>query len=288
MGYQPRAKSFRGSDRGFRKLRGEKGRAERRKRNNNSAFEQVENQVASVGEVSERTLRRLRNLGSQRFGCSPFSDYFDRWLSSLSDVLSEFESSPAIGVDGQFVSESLRVLSVVEFQLEERRWVEASFEEGARSLPGNKSLLKQFKEEYLVRAKEIKARKNREIKSLYARIDNLRGELDKIVRIKTGFLRGISKKDREQKEAATIQELNNAQRELELAMLELASEQKSLREKYEWKWQPVIAQIRDCQKKIESLETDGSREDRWFACEALVDSVNALLQRKMLQLHQQR
>jgi hypothetical protein len=188
MGYQPRVKSFRGSGRGFRKLRGEKGRTERRKRGSIGSYNQGENQVASVEEVSERTLRRLRNLGSQRFGCSPFSDYFDRWLSSLSDVLSEFESSPCVYVDGQFVSERLRIFSVVEFQLEERSRVEASFEEATWSLPGNRILLERFKEEYAFRAREIKARKNREIKRLYSRIDGFRGELDEIVRMKTGFL----------------------------------------------------------------------------------------------------
>ena len=121
---------------------------------------------------------------------------------------------------------------------------------------------------------------------MYNNIDSLREELDNIVRIKTGLFRGISKKDREQKEIETTQELNTEQRELELAMLDFTEIQERLRDEYERKRQPVIEQIRDCQKKIEILETDGSREDRWFACEALVDSVNALLQRKTLQLHQ--
>jgi phage terminase large subunit-like protein len=68
-------------------------------------------------------------------------------------------------------------------------------------------------------------------------------------------------------------------------MLDFTEVQERLRDEYERKRQPLIEQIRDYQKKIENLETDGSREDRWFACEALVDSVNALLQRKTLQLH---
>jgi len=135
------------------------------------------------------------------------------------------------------------------------------------------------------RTREIKGQKNSEIKRLYNNIDSLREELDYIVRMKTGLFRGISKKDREQKEIETTQELNTGQRELELAMLDFTEVQERLRDEYERKRQPLIEQIRDYQKKIENLETDGSREDRWFACEALVDSVNALLQRKTLQLH---
>ena len=40
-----------------------------------------------------------------------------------------------------------------------------------------------------------------------------------IIRMKTGFFRGISKKKREQKEIEITQELNDRQSELELVML---------------------------------------------------------------------
>jgi hypothetical protein len=103
--------------------------------------------------------------------------------------------------------------------------------------------------------------------------------------MKTGFFRGISKKDREQKELAAAQALSNAQRMLELAILDFTEERKSLRDEFENKREPLIHQIKDAQKKAESTEVDGSLEDRWFACEALADSINALLQRKALELH---
>ncbi len=47
----------------------------------------------------------------------------------------------------------------------------------------------------------------------------------RLVRMKTGFFRGVSKKDREQKEIETTQELITAQGELELAMLEFTKAQ---------------------------------------------------------------
>lgn len=100
--------------------------------------------------------------------------------------------------------------------------------------------------------------------------------------MKTGLFRGISKKAREQKETETTQGLNTGQRELELAMLDFNVAQEKLQDEYEKKRQPIIEQIRNRQKKIENLETDVSLEDRWFACEALADAVNALLERKTL------
>jgi DNA repair exonuclease SbcCD ATPase subunit len=244
-----------------------------------------EKHVANMKEVSDRTLKQLRTLGKQRFGSSPFSEHFDRWLVNLKDVLSEFELNPNISADDQFVKERSQILSIVKIELEERRRKEASLEEAIKNLSNSKNLLERIKEEYATKTREIKRQKSSEIKRLNNNIDGLREELDYIVRMKTGLLRGISKKAREQKEIEATQELNTGQRELELAMLGFTEVQERLRDEYERKRQPVIEQIRDCQKKIEKLETDGSLEDRWFACEALVDAVNALLQRKTLQLH---
>ena len=203
---------------------------------------------------------------------------------NLTDVLSEFESSPTISTDDQFVKERSQILSNVELKLEERRRKEASLEEAIRSLSDSKNLLERIKEEYATKAREFEGRKNSEIKRLNNNIDSLRGELDDIARMKTGLFRAISKKAKAQKETETTQRLNTAQRELELAVQNFTAEQERLRDEYEKKKQPVIEQIRDHQKKIENIETDGSLEDRRVACEALVNAVNALLQRKMSSL----
>ena len=66
-------------------------------------------------------------------------------------------------------------------------------------------------------------------------------------------------------------------------MLKFSESQKNIREEYVAKKQPIAEQVRDWQKKIEILETDLSREDRWFACEALMDAVNTFLERKGLE-----
>jgi hypothetical protein len=101
--------------------------------------------------------------------------------------------------------------------------------------------------------------------------------------MKTGFFRGFSEKNKEQKETAVSQALNERQRELEVALLDFMVAQEKLRDEYEKRRAPVIEQIGVAQKRIEKMETDGSLEDRWFACEALVDAVNAFLQRKTIQ-----
>jgi hypothetical protein len=244
-----------------------------------------ENHVATAEEVADKTLGRLRNLGSQRFGSSPYSEHFNRWLMNLKNLLSEFESSPTISADDQFVKERSQILSTVELELEERRLKEASLNEAIKSLSDSKILLERIEDEYTTGAREIEERKNSEIKRLYADIDSLRRELDDIARIKTGLFRAISKEAKAQKEAEATQRLNTAQRELELVMLNFTVKGEKLRDDFERKKQPVIEQIRGQQKDIEDLETDGSLEYRKAACEALVNTVNALLERKTFKLH---
>ena len=273
-------KSPRASGRGNGTPRHEKAKARGRKHRSISRSIWEENHVASTEEVVDRTLKRLRTLGSQRFASSPYSEHFSRWLANLMDVLSEFESSPTISADDQFVKERSQILSVVEFELEERRCKEVFLGESIRSLSDSKILLERIKEEYATKAREFEGRKNSEIKRLNNKIDALRGELDEVARMKAGLFRAISKKAKAQKETETTQRLNTAQRELELAMLDFTVVQERLPDEYERKRQPVIEQIRDRQKKIEHLETDGSLEDRRVACEALINAVNALLQRK--------
>jgi len=286
MGYRPPMRTPRASGLGKGTLRHEKAKAKGPKHRRRVVRSSTADKrhVAAAKEIVEKTLRRLRTLGSQRFGSSPFSEHFTRWLMNLKDVLSEFELSPNIKVDEQFTRERSKILMDVELELEERRRKEASVEDHIKSLSTSKDLLERIKKEYAARAREVERRKKGEIKRLNSKIDSLRGELDDTVRMRTGLFRGISKKAREQKETETKQELDNKQRALELAMLDFAEIQERLLDEYERKRQPVIEQIRVRRKKIENLETDGSLEDRWFACEALIDAVNAFLQRKTLEI----
>jgi hypothetical protein len=90
----------------------------------------------------------------------------------------------------------------------------------------------------------------------------------------------MSKKAKAQKEAEATQRLNSAQGELALATQQFTAEQQRLQDEYERRKQPVMEQIQDQDKQIENQEIDGSLEARRAACEALVNAVNALLQRK--------
>lgn len=282
MGYRPKIRAPRASGHGKGASRTERREAKRHKSRYPRGSSVEESPVATVEDVVKKTLKQLRTLGGQRFAPSPYHEHFDRWLISLTSVLLDFESSPNMNADDQFITERSQILSNVESKLKEKRLREVSLEETIEKLSNSKNLLEQIKEEYVAKAREVEKQKRREIKRLQRDIDALKAELDSIARMKTGLLRGISRKDRDLKEAETSLELSNKQKDLELAMLNFADIRGKLRDEYETKMEPVVAQMRDREKKIETMETDSSLEDRWFACEALADSLNSFVQRKTL------
>jgi len=171
-------------------------------------------------------------------------------------------------------------LDMVKRQLEDRKSAEELISQDAGEIAKFREQLKNADWEYAVKATALKARKRRETKRLTTEIERLKREQDMIIRVKTGFFRLMSKRKREEKEAQIVQELNGRQTELELALLDFSAEQKELKDTYDQKRAPIAKQIRKLQKIIGVSETDGSLEERWFACEALVDAVNSYLQRK--------
>ncbi len=279
----PPAKSPRRVIHEYRRSLHETGRDKKRIRRRVGEPLLEEKPVATEKEISEGTLKRLHTLGSQKFGSSPFSEHFDRWLNNVGAVLGEFESHPNIGIDDQYVKERSQTLDIIKLQLEERRRRETALNQEISNLSDLKNRFAQINTEYVTMATVIKNRKKAEIKRLYSTIDRLKKEQDRVIRLKTGFFRGISKKDREQKESEISQQLDDKQNELEMTMLKFKAEQKTLREEYEEKRAPVLEQIKQFQKLVQSTEIDGSLEERWFACEALIDAVNTFLQRKTAQ-----
>ncbi len=280
MGNQPHAKSPRRLIREYRRTLREKGKNKKRNHRRVGRLGLEAKLTTTEKEVSERTLKRLHTLGNQKFGSSPFSQHFDRWLTDVAIVLNEFESYPNINADDQFVKERTQTLSIIKQQLEDRRLMEASLEKEMTNLSKSTKTLEEINAEYVSISRAIKTRKNREVKRLSRITDELKKEQERIIKMKTGFFRGVSRKDRELKEIEIDQELSSKQRELELLVLDFSAKQKKLREDYEKRQEPVLEQTKKLKKLVQNLETDGSLEERWFACEALVDSVITFLQRK--------
>jgi hypothetical protein len=280
MGYQRRASGPRNSGRGRGIPRHEKAKAKKQKQRLGIGYVPEEDHAATSGEVVERTLSSLRNLGKQVFAVSPFSEHFGRWLVDVKVVLSEFESSLEVGLDDPFLKERSRILSDVELQLDGRRRGEASAEKAAKSLADNRVVLERIEEGYLVETKAREERKAGEVKRLSSNVHGLREEVDRIGQMKTGILRGLSKKAKARKEAEAKQRLSQAEKEFSLAMQDFAAQQERLKAEYEKRKQPIVDQMGAEQKEVDGGDIDHSLEARQAACEALVNAVNSLVQRK--------
>ena len=279
MGYRPQTRSPRNAGRGHQKSQHEKAKA-RTQRHRAGEKYLPEKQIATAEEIVEKTLGSFSKLGIQIFALSPFSQYFDDWLVNLRETLAEFELNPAMSADDQFVKERSQVLTGVERELTEKKLKEAELAETAKTLSENNHLLVQIDQEYAAKTREVGSKSNSKIQHLTQNVQNLEEELDQLRQMKTSFFGAFSKRAKEQKLAITTQKLNSAKSELESTVQNFTVEQEKLHDEYEKKKQVVIEKVQSLEKEVENLETDSSLEARRSACKALVDAVNALVQRK--------
>jgi hypothetical protein len=284
MGFQSRRKSPKGAIHQYRKnLREKRKNRKNVQRHFGSSVENEERLIATEREISESTLTRLHTLGSQKFGSSPYSEHFDRWLTNVTAVLAEFESNPNIGIDNQFEQECTKTIDTVKQQLESIRRREKVADQEERKLSDARNRLKLFNNEYAIKLKEIRNRKSSQTRRLIKCINDLKKEQDRIIRLKTGFFHRTSKKKSERLEMEVTQELNDKQSELELVIMNFKAAQEELENEFSKKKEPIFEQIKSFKKTIENTEKDGSLEERWLASEALADSVNAYRERKAAQ-----
>jgi hypothetical protein len=258
----------------------EKAKRKGQKHRSGGKYLLEESEAPTFKEVVEKTLVRLRNLGDQIFAFSPFSQYFDDWLLSLKSVLSEFESNPAINMDDEFVKESSQVIADVELKLAERRREEVVLEKATRRLADQNHLLVQIDTEYVSATHKLASKRNSEIKRLTRRVHDFEEELEETSRMKVSIFSPFARRAKSHETAEVTRKLDAVKSELESAVKAFKVEQEKLHDEYEKRKQPVTEQVRSLEKNIEGLDTDGSLEDRQFACEELVNAVKALLQRK--------
>ncbi len=129
------------------------------------------------------------------------------------------------------------------------------------------------------RLERLDPARNAEIQSLTLTVRSLEGELERVKAMKTSFL-GFTKKAKAQKEAEALRKLESAKTELETALQKFKVEQEKLHDEYEQKKQNTIERVQRLEKEVERIDIDSSLIIRSQACEALIDAVNALLERQ--------
>jgi chromosome segregation ATPase len=277
MSYRPQTGSRRSAARQYSKSAHEKKAKEKKQRLGGNYY-QEETEI-SAKEVVEKNLGILSKLGNQIFALSPFSQYFDDWLVNLRQMISEFESSPSIKVDEQFVKERSQVFLDVEGALAEKRLQESNLTGEAKELADNNHLLVETDKEYAEKTRELSFKRNAEVQSLSHNILELEDDVASQEEIKISFYRVRARRKAAEKLVQTKQELKSTKNELEVALQSFSAEQEKLHDNYEKKKQEITEKVDSLHKELEKLETDTSIVTRQAACNALANAINALLQR---------
>ncbi len=233
----------------------------------------------SAKEVAEKIVSNLVKIGGQTFALSPFSQYFDDWLVNLRQIVSEFESSPAVKPDDQFTKERSQIFADIESQLAEKRIQESTLTGAAKELYEKNHQLGDMDAEYASKTRELSDKRNADVQRLTRRVRESEDELASLNEVQVGFFKFREKRELKEKIDATSRNLTSAKNELEVNLQTFKVEQEKLHDDYTKRKQEITEKIEALQKEVEKLETDTSVEARQAACNSLINAINALLQR---------
>ena len=278
MSFRPQTSSRKGAGKQFSKSTHEK-KSKEKKQKQGAKYLQEETPQASTQEVAQKTLNSLSKLGNQIFALSPFSQYFDDWLVSIRQVISEFESNPAIMVDEQFTKERVQIFLDVEGALTKERLAESNLTEEAKALADNNHKIVEVDKEYAEQTRERSNKRNAEVQRLSTRIRELEDQFAAQQEVKISFYKFSAKKKAAQQLTQTSQELKSLKNELAVTLQTFAIEQEKLHDNYEKRKQELNENSDRLHKELEKLETDTSTEARKTASNALSDCINNLLKR---------
>jgi len=278
MSFRPQTGSRRGSGKQQSKSAHDK-KAKEKKQKSGAKYLQEESPEVTAQEIAERTLNGLSKLGNQIFALSPFSQYFDDWLVNVRQVVSEFESNPAIAVDELFVKERTQIFLDVEAALTENRLQESNLTDEAKALADNNHQIVEADKQYAEETRERSNKRNAEVQRLSTKIRELEDQLVSEQEVKFSFYQIGAKRKAAEQLAQTTHNLKTTKNELEVTLQTFTTEQEKLHDNYEKRKQQLNENSDRLHKELEKLETDTSTSARQTAGNALTCTINAQLKR---------
>ena len=225
MSFRPQTGARRNAARQFSKSAHDKKAKEKKQRGAGKYFE--EQPEVSQKELVEKTLNNLNRLGNQVFALSPFSQYYDDWLVTLRQIVSEFESNAAIIADEQFTKERTQIFLDVEATLAEIRLQESTISAEEKELADNNHLLVETDKEYAEKTRELNNRRNLEIQRLTNKIGDLENDINTQEQIKISFFKPMARSKAKEKLSQTQRDLKSAKNKLEVMLQTYTVEQES-------------------------------------------------------------
>jgi chromosome segregation ATPase len=278
MSFKPQTGSRRSAGKQLPKSAHDKKTKEKKQRSG-AKYLMEEIPEVSTQEVAQKTLNSLGKLGNQIFALSPFSQYFDDWLVNLRQVISEFESNPAITADEQFAKERAQIFLDAEGSLAEKRLQESNLTAEAKALADNNHLIVETDKEYAEQTRERSIKRNAEVQRLSSKIRELEDQLASQQEVKISFYQIKAKRKAAQQLSQTTQTLKVTKNELEVTLQTFTAEQEKLHDNYEKRKQELNENSDRLHKELEKLEIDTSTTIRQETSNALANAVNSLMKR---------
>jgi hypothetical protein len=278
MSFRPQTGSRHSGGKQFSKSTHEKKTKDKKLRAG-AKYLQEEKHELSAAEVAQRTLGSVGKLGNQIFALSPFSQYFDDWLVTLRQVVSEFESNPVINIDEEFTKERSQSLLDIEAALAENRLKENSLTSEAKALADVNHKIAEVDKQYAENTRDRSNKRNTEVQKLSSKIRELEDQLALQQQVKISFYKFSAKRKAAEELGETNQHLKAAKNELEVTLQTFTVEQEKLHDNYEKQKQELSEESDRLHKELEKLETDTSMEARQTACKSLTKAIDEQLKR---------
>lgn len=268
----------RGSNRSYGIDHRQKAKTKKEKQRSGGGYAWERKYAATAEEIIGKTFGRLNNLGTQLFASTPYSEHYGRWLSNLEGVLAEFESS--LTPDEEYVKETTQIVTTVRHSLEQRRAKEARLSQSSLDISNSRTRLEDIERTFREDIQGLERHTITQKKSIESRITELKKQLDETEKLRTGFLRGISKEEKERRLEETNQKIENARGNLSEVEKQYAMQMERLRAQYETERRPLVDKILKYDQEVNVLEKDVSLEARRAASEALSRAVQKFLERR--------
>ncbi len=249
------------------------------KQNSGVKYYHEEPSTLTLKDIADKTIININRLGVQTFALSPFSQYYEDWLVSLRQVISEFESNPIVKVDDVFVKERTKFLADIQIVLSEKSLAESNLSVGAKELQDINQQLTDSDRGYAEKNRELNNKRNAETQRLTNKKRALEDSITSQEAIRISVFKFKAKREAAEKLEQTQNELQAVKNDLEVTLHNLILEQEKLRESYQKQKQELTERYHLLTAELEKLETDTSIEARKEVCIQLSTAVNELVQR---------
>jgi hypothetical protein len=234
-------------------------------------------------EVTSRAMNALEHLGSQRFGMSPYSEHFRRWLLDVESVVNDFRTSLPDFANEDFTTSVTQYLSSIRTELNGRIDAEeklsAKITEAQGQLAENERKIAQLESDQRTELHELKRTSDKSMKKIRGEIDALDEERLSLIRQKPTLFERIF--------GGNKSRVDNSSRSIHVKRSDLETRREDLRQRtnalklsHEEKRKPLLERQKKLRDELDNLRRgtqDDGVEVRKMTCDQLRQAISAAI-----------